>query len=64
MSLDGSAAGMFPQPRAELVTQGDFKLNSFQSRSAPGFNETRRLYPFNDDWPMLEQGGDNCRRLH
>lgn len=59
MSLDGSSAGMFPQPRAELVTQGYFKLNSLQPHSAPGFNETRRLYPFGDDWPMLEQGGGN-----
>lgn len=64
MSLDGSAAGMFLQPRAELVAHGNFKLNSSQSHSAPGFNETRRRCPFDDDWPMLEQGRENRRLLH
>lgn len=61
MSLDGSTAGMFLQPRAELVTHDNFKLNSFQSHSAPGFNEAGRLCPFRDDWPVSGQDGENRR---
>lgn len=61
-SLDESEAGRFLQPKQNWYTW-HFKLNSFQSRAAPGFSVTRR-HTFSDDRPMLEWSGDDYGLFH